>query len=684
MRVFATAAAVAFAAMMAWSSSVGAVDVEIHGYPFGCRTPDGETRKPKFGDVGGMYFAGLPQGRKACLETIDRMIYSCGANTTFISHDLNNQYADCLPIFEQQAKWCARHFELQRSKCDAGGSSAPAEPAEAAAVPAVEPADVTMWALKRSNLRGGPGTDHAKVGLLEVGDEVQVMGEIGDWLRIEAPGGGEAFVYGPLLGQEAPSPPSAAIGAPGRLCDSEGDDRSCWREIADNPGCHLWEHYSWRNNRASSWSGSCLQGVADGSGTLVWKVWDLYSKEEFTVEDAVTILQGKRHGEVVRHFPNTGAITEGQYNRGTAHGKWILYASDGSCVSVTEYLEGLVDKRDLHCKEHSEVRRAGSGADLLEEPAEVAAPSPTADTAQAGPLHGAITFSQEADGGYAWGIAWSFDSPAGAVAEATDQCREYGGTGCEEAGWFENACGALAIGDGNGYGTGGGSTTAEAERDALAQCRAANADCRVEVARCSQSQEAGGKGRRQEEDTVAAREPEKAKPAAVVLEPKCPADYFAPSCWREVANKPGCHFWQNFYDGIMIMSPSGVTWSGSCVGAFAVGEGTLAAANENHSFALMGRLENGKKQGRWVDIHEYFSSVDRHEGPYVDGERNGHWIQSSRGGGIGADNDQEGSYLYGKLHGEWITHTPGAGQHGEDMCNHSRYSNGDLVLLEDC
>ena len=179
MRVFATAAVAASVAMVAWSSSAQAVDVEIHGNPFGCKTPDGETRKPKFGDVGGMYFAGLPQGRKACLETIDRMIYSCGANTTFISHDLNNQYADCLPIFEQQAEWCTRHFELQRSKCDAGGSSAPAASSEAAAEPQVAPADHTMWALKRSNIRSGPGTDHAKVGLLEVGDEVQVTGEIG-------------------------------------------------------------------------------------------------------------------------------------------------------------------------------------------------------------------------------------------------------------------------------------------------------------------------------------------------------------------------------------------------------------------------------------------------------------------------------------------------------------------------
>ena len=129
--------------------------------------------------------------------------------------------------------------------------------------------------------------------------------------------------------------------------------------------------------------------------------------------------------------------------------------------------------------------------------AEFAPSAPAADSEQAGPLHGSITFSQEADGGYAWGIAWSFDSRAGALVEATDQCREYGGTGCEEAGWFENACGALAVGDGNGYGTGWGATTAEAERDALAQCRAANADCRVEVARCSQSQEAGGRVRTQ-------------------------------------------------------------------------------------------------------------------------------------------------------------------------------------------
>ena len=128
---------------------------------------------------------------------------------------------------------------------------------------------------------------------------------------------------------------------------------------------------------------------------------------------------------------------------------------------------------------------------------------PVASSVGAGPLHGSIAFSQDDDGAYAWGIAWSFDGSAGAQSEALGQCREYGGTRCAEAGWFQEACGALAIGDGNGYGTGWGATTGEAERDALAQCRVSNDDCRIEVARCSRSEEAGGSGQTDGVDTAA-------------------------------------------------------------------------------------------------------------------------------------------------------------------------------------
>ena len=50
----------------------------------------------------------------------------------------------------------------------------------------------------------------------------------------------------------------------------------------------------------------------------------------------------------------------------------------------------------------------------------------------AGDLYGSITFSQEDDGGYAWGIAWRFGSSVSATDEAIEQCRREGGTECAE------------------------------------------------------------------------------------------------------------------------------------------------------------------------------------------------------------------------------------------------------------
>ena len=57
-----------------------------------------------------------------------------------------------------------------------------------------------MRAAKRSNVRDGPGTSYAKVGLLEVGEEVRVIERTGDWFKLEPrPGQPERYVYAPLL-----------------------------------------------------------------------------------------------------------------------------------------------------------------------------------------------------------------------------------------------------------------------------------------------------------------------------------------------------------------------------------------------------------------------------------------------------------------------------------------------------
>ena len=115
--------AVALAAAISWTTNAGAADVQIQGFVFGCQLPSGERLKPKFGDVGGVFFTGLPERREACHQMIDRMTYSCRENVIFISHDKNAKYPECLRIFQTQARKCVSHFELQRSKCDAAGDA---------------------------------------------------------------------------------------------------------------------------------------------------------------------------------------------------------------------------------------------------------------------------------------------------------------------------------------------------------------------------------------------------------------------------------------------------------------------------------------------------------------------------------------------------------------------------------
>ena len=73
------------------------------------------------------------------------------------------------------------------------------------------PVQRVMRAVKRANLRSGPATHFDKVGVLEVGQQVRVTGEVGGWLRVEAPNGRTAFVYAPLLGDVTSSAePTAA------------------------------------------------------------------------------------------------------------------------------------------------------------------------------------------------------------------------------------------------------------------------------------------------------------------------------------------------------------------------------------------------------------------------------------------------------------------------------------------
>ena len=201
----------------------------------------------------------------------------------------------------------------------------------------VEPVDRVMQAVKRSNLRSGPGTTYGKVGLLDVGDEVRVTGEAGDWLRIEAPGGGEAFVHAPLLEE-----------AGGATIEPEGSNWS----VTENQPCHVW-NYGYIQNEPFTWSGACLDGKASGQGTLTLRGGDLVYEggmrggkfhEYGTLRSAGgnvhegSFVDGVQHGQWVERDAD-GTVREGSYVDGKRHGQWVERYADGA-VHEGPYVDG--------------------------------------------------------------------------------------------------------------------------------------------------------------------------------------------------------------------------------------------------------------------------------------------------------------------------------------------------------
>ena len=131
----------------------------------------------------------------------------------------------------------------------------------------VIPVDRLMRAVKRSNLRSGPGTHYDKVGVLEVGQQVRVTGEVGGWLRVEMPNGRTAFVYAPLLGDVTSSgEPTAA-------------ERLFWQSVKDSGDAADIRAYLDRYPQgtfsvlARNWLGRLqAQGRASDGGRLVQNV----------------------------------------------------------------------------------------------------------------------------------------------------------------------------------------------------------------------------------------------------------------------------------------------------------------------------------------------------------------------------------------------------------------------------
>lgn len=95
---------------------------------------------------------------------------------------------------------------------------------------------------------------------------------------------------------------------------------------------------------------------------------------------------------------------------------------------------------------------------------------------------GAIALSEN-DG--ATGYSYDYERRFDAEKRALQECQAFA-PNCVLAVWFENECGALALGDDNGWGASTGYSIIEAEKEAISTCRSYdNTNCQIEVSLCS-------------------------------------------------------------------------------------------------------------------------------------------------------------------------------------------------------
>ena len=138
----------------------------------------------------------------------------------------------------------------------------------------------------------------------------------------------------------APQPPrQAEQGRPsgisaGQTCAGKPQGAACWMELANQPGCYVWNP-NLQTDETAAWPGECSGGMAQGTGTLTW-VWGRGKKHKR--EDTGRLQDGKQHGQWVERFAS-GTVQEGPYVDGKKHGHWVVRSANGN-VAEGSYVNG--------------------------------------------------------------------------------------------------------------------------------------------------------------------------------------------------------------------------------------------------------------------------------------------------------------------------------------------------------
>lgn len=107
-------------------------------------------------------------------------------------------------------------------------------------------------------------------------------------------------------------------------CSDRPKGAECWMELAEQPGCHVWNS-DLQPGENVTWSSICAGSMAQGTGTIK-RTWN---DGKSTVEATGLLQHGKRQGDWVVREAN-GDVSEGPYVAGLRHGLWVERKADGA------------------------------------------------------------------------------------------------------------------------------------------------------------------------------------------------------------------------------------------------------------------------------------------------------------------------------------------------------------------
>ena len=186
-----------------------------------------------------------------------------------------------------------------------------------------------IWNPQFEPYKGATWTGGCSGGVARGRGTLKWIWEVGDTLYKEAKKGEKA---------ETPITPQFRAGTPSKFrdeptCSGRPKGASCWMELENQPGCYIWNP-NLQVDGTVTWTGECVEGIAQGTGTSKW-VWDSAKK---TSEGTGELQEGKVHGAWVIQAAN-GIIWEGPYEAGKRHGEWV-FRIDGWGVGGGPYVRG--------------------------------------------------------------------------------------------------------------------------------------------------------------------------------------------------------------------------------------------------------------------------------------------------------------------------------------------------------